>query len=200
MNIIELELRDIKNAENPSDAYAMILKEKKGDRIVPVMIGWSEARSLVLAMQNVSMRRPTPHDLFKSLADLAGFALSAVYINKFEEGVFYSYLQMKNSSDHLVEIDSRTSDAITLALKYKAPIYMNVDVFETHHLKLEKPPTILVEERRSGTIEDGIEQTIEQQLSEMSLQELESLLEGAVESEDFELASKIHAEIEKRKP
>lgn len=199
MDTIELIMSDIKNAENPSDAYAMILKEKNGDRIVPIMIGWSEARSIVLAMQNVSMRRPTPHDLFKSLADLAGFVLSSVYINRFEEGVFYSYLQMKNSNDHLVEIDSRTSDAITLALKYKTPIYMNADVFENHSLIIEKPSPTRKEERRSGFVEDGVEQTIEQQLSEMSLAELESLLEGAVESEDFELASKIHAEVEKRK-
>lgn len=197
--MIELELGDIKNAENPSDAYAMILKEKDSDRVVPIMIGWNEARSLVLAMQKVVLRRPTPHDLFKSLGDLTGCVLSSVFINKFEEGVFYSFLRMIDEDNNVVEIDSRTSDAVTLALKYKAPIFMDDQIFENHSLILEKETPRRDEDRRSGVFEEGIEQTIEQQLSEMTITELEDLLEGAVESEDFELASKIHAEIEKRK-
>lgn len=199
MDTIELEVADIRNAENPSEAYALILKEKKGEKLLPVMIGWSEARSLVLAMNKATSRRPTPHDLFKSLGDATGYILTSIFIYKFKDGVYYTYLRMTNHENN-IEIDSRTSDAVTLALNYRVPIFIDGDLLEHNGLTPDKSgndetdfPYMTEEEIINEEL------YINQQLAEMTDDELEILLEGAIESEDFELASKIHIEIEKRR-
>lgn len=199
MDTIELEVADIRNAENPSEAYALILKEKKGEKLLPVMIGWSEARSLVLAMNKATSRRPTPHDLFKSLGDATGYILTSIFIYKFKDGVYYTYLRMTNHENN-IEIDSRTSDAVTLALNYRVPIFIDGDLLELNGLTPDKSGND--ETDFPYMTEDEIineELYINQQLAEMTDDELEILLEGAIESEDFELASKIHIEIEKRR-
>ncbi len=199
MDTIELEVADIRNAENPSEAYALILKEKKGEKLLPVMIGWSEARSLVLAMNKATSRRPTPHDLFKSLGDATGYILTSIFIYKFKDGVYYTYLRMTNNENN-IEIDSRTSDAVTLALNYRVPIFIDGDLLEHNGLTPDKSGND--ETDFPYMTEDEIineELYINQQLAEMTDDELDILLEGAIESEDFELASKIHIEIEKRR-
>ena len=199
--MIELEVADIRNAENPSEAYILVLKEKKGDKIIPVMIGWSEARSLVLAMNRSNVpRRPTTHDLFLSLADKASFALQYVHILQFEEGVFFSSICIRNAENKEFEIDSRTTDAVTLALKCKVPIYITDELF--HEKAITLTPTIGEDDSFSYDKSEEFftdENYIDYQLQNMSIVELENLLEGAVDSEDFELASKIHTELEKRK-
>lgn len=200
MSVIELKIGDIRNVENPSEAYALLLKEKDGEKVIPVMIGWSEARSLVLAMNKTYARRPTPHDLFIKLADYSGCYLENVFIYKFEEGVYYTYLRMKDSENKSFEIDSRTSDAVTLALSYRVPIFIDGELFEKVSLSASYNQEKSMNEIWQDAEDPGnVEKYIDQQLSEMSLPELETLLEGAVESEDFELASKIHEEIERRK-
>ena len=201
MKITELKVGDIKNAENPSEAYALILKEKNGERVMPVMIGWSEARSLVLAMNKALSRRPTTHDLFVSLAGSCGCTLENIFIYKFEDGVYFSYLRMKNDGQNTFEIDSRTSDAVTLALCYRVPIFIDGDLFDKVSLAMAEPSE-KDSDNSSPDMEEELpneDKYIDQQLSEMSLPELEGLLEGAIESEDFELASKIHEEMEKRR-
>ena len=199
--MIELEVADIRNAENPSEAFILVLKEKNGNKIIPVMIGWCEARSIVLAMTKNSVpRRPTTHDLLLSLADQAVFTLQYVYISHFEEGVFFSSVYMKNTENEELEIDSRTSDAVTLAIKCKIPVYMADELF--HEKSITLGPSIdTIESQGDRSSEDFLsdESYIAYQLQNMSVVELENMLEGAVESEDFELASKIHVELEKRK-
>jgi len=199
--MIELEIADIRNAENPSEAYILVLKEKNGNKIIPIMIGWSEARALVLAMnRNNVPRRPTTHDLFISLAEKAHFSVQYVHIYRFEEGVFFSSIYMKNSENKEFKIDSRTTDAVALALKYKVSIYIATKPFHEKAIALD--PSVKIQEgvfynKSSEDLSD--DSYIEYQLKNMTIKELEDLLEGAVESESFELASKIHAELEKRK-
>jgi bifunctional DNase/RNase len=200
--MIELEIADIRNAENPSEAYILVLKEKNGNRIVPIMIGWSEARSLVLAMdRNNVPRRPTTHDLLISLADKAFFSLQYVHIFKFEEGVFFASIYMKDAKNKEFEIDSRTTDAVTLAIKCKAPIYMTDELVREKAIALEPAIEISNDTQSYSKSEEFLsdENYIDYQLQSLTVTELEEMLDGAVESEDFELASKIHAELEKRK-
>jgi len=195
--MIELEVADIRNAENSSEAYILVLKEKNGNKIIPVMIGWSEARSLVLAMnRNNVPRRPTTHDLFLSLADKALFSLQYIHIYHFEEGVFFSSIYMKNAENKEFEIDSRTTDAVTLAIKCKVPVYIANDLF--HEKAILLPPPIRTTDEYKSEEFSSDDNYVDYQLQNMTVLELEDLLEGAVESEDFELASKIHAELEKR--
>ncbi|MDL2296849.1 bifunctional nuclease family protein [Bacteroidales bacterium OttesenSCG-928-B11] len=193
---IELKVENIKNSENQSEAYGLILAEKNGNRMMPIMIGWSEARSLVLAMNKVAPRRPTPHDLFVQLSKTCGCELNSVLIYKQDEGIFYSVLRMLTSEGNFFEIDSRTSDAVTIALLNRVPIFVESDIFDkvsyvNPSMELEID-SVINEEITSP------EDFFAQQISEMTNSELDSMLEGAIESEDFELASKIHEEKKKR--
>lgn len=201
---IELRVENIKNSENQSEAYGLILAEKEGNRVMPIMIGWSEARALVLAMNKVAPRRPTPHDLFVQLSKTCGCEMINMLIYKYEEGIFYSMLKMITPEGNHFDIDSRTSDAVTLALLNRVPIYIEREIFEMMSYldpKQEFPPDIDSQLDSFATIEESpvsAEEYLLQQISEMSNTELEALLEGAIESEDFELASKIHDEKKKR--
>ena len=198
---VELEIFDIDNSKESKETYALILKEKNGDRFFPVIIGFSEARAVVMELNKMVSRRPTSHDLFKKLSDVSGYFLFRVFIYKFEEGIFFAMLMLKDGEGNVYEIDSRTSDAVALALKFNAPIFIDGDVFEKIIITLGKSlhTNNSTEVKKIQNKKESEEKNIKQQLSEMSFDELNILLAGAVESEDFELASQIHEEIEKRK-
>ena len=201
MALVELEIFDIDNSKESKETYALILKEKNGDRFFPVIIGFSEARAVVMELNKMVSRRPTSHDLFKKLSDISGYSLFRIFIYKFEEGIFFAMLMLKDGEGNVHEIDSRTSDAVALALKFNAPIFIDGDVFEKIIITLGKSlhTNNSTEVKKIQNKKESEEKNIKQQLSEMSFDELNILLAGAVESEDFELASQIHEEIEKRK-
>ncbi len=200
MSMVELEVFDIENSKELKETYALILKEKNGEKVFPVIIGFSEARALVIELNGVLSRRPTPHDLFKNLGDAVGYDLFKMIIYRFDEGVFFARLLMKNSKGNVLEIDSRTSDAVTLALKYKAPIFIKADVFEKIMNSIGGGSKKENSEQKTVNEKKEFEQkNINQQLTEMTGEELNLLLAGAVESEDYELASQIHEEIKRRK-
>ena len=205
--MIEFIVSDIRNAQAPSEAYALILKEKEGERMLPILIGMNEARAIVLEMNKMKPKRPTPHDLFLSLSEQCKVYAGYVVIHKFEEGVFYADIHFRKENGEVFTIDSRTSDAVVLALKCNIPVYVEEEVLEAYYSDQE-----IIEENIAETDEEEAEDDLELDLSdenydkylstkleEMSLEELQNLLDGAVECEDFEMASKIHDEIERRK-
>ena len=112
---IELEIVDVQNSQTPNDAYVLLLKEKQGERILPIVIGLSEAKTIVLVLNKVTSRRPTTHELFKNFSDLLGYNLVKVQIEKFEEGIYYSNLYLTNGDETLI-LDARTSDAVAIAM------------------------------------------------------------------------------------
>jgi len=198
---VELEILDIDNSKELKETYALILKERNGDRFFPIIIGFSEARAVVMELNKMVSRRPTSHDLFKSLCDISGYSLFRVFIYKFEEGVFFAMLMLKDGEGNVYEIDSRTSDAVALALKFNAPVFIDGDIFEKIIITLGNGShkNDSAEAKKIQDKKESEEKNIKQQLSEMSVDELNILLAGAVESEDYELASQIHEEIERRK-
>lgn len=208
MNKIELSVADIHAATQQSEAFYLILKEKEGSRYVPVIIGMSEARAILVELNQSPTHRPLTHELFLSLADNFLCSLVEVNIVNFENGVYYADMLMKRDDDSVFHVDARPSDAIAIALKSNAPFFMNADIFEktcqTDDAD-EKGEIITSEYNEVADLlsenEDDILDTdtfIDQKLKEMSVDELQHLLEGAVENEDFELAGKIQKEIEKR--
>lgn len=96
-------------------AYALILAEENDAFRIPIIIGIAEAQSIAIQMEHLHSQRPLTHDLMKSLADNLGVVLEEVYIYRWESGIFYSELRFRNGEESL-KIDSRTSDAIALAL------------------------------------------------------------------------------------
>lgn len=205
---IELSVADIHAATQQSEAFYLILKEKEGSRYVPVIIGMSEARAILVELNQSPTHRPLTHELFLSLADNFLCSLVEVNIVNYENGVYYADMLMKRDDDSVFHVDARPSDAIAIALKSNAPFFMNADIFEktcqTDDAD-EKGEIITSEYNEVADLlsenEDDILDTdtfIDQKLKEMSVDELQHLLEGAVENEDFELAGKIQKEIEKR--
>ena len=205
--MIEFIVSDIRNAQAPSEAYALILKEKEGDRMLPILIGMNEARAIVLEMNKMKPKRPTPHDLFLRLSEVCKVYAGYVVIHKFEEGVFYADIHFRRENGEVFTIDSRTSDAVVLALKCNIPVYVEEEVLEAYFSdaeNLEELSSDTEEEQEADDLEmdlsdENYDKYLSTKLEEMSLEELQNLLDGAVECEDFEMASKIHEEIERRK-
>lgn len=208
--MIELTVSDIRNAQPPSEAYALILKEKQGVRQLPILIGLNEARSIVLEMNKMRPKRPMPHDLFLQLSEVCKVYPGYVLIHKFEEGIFYADIHFRRENGEVFTIDSRTSDAVVIALKSHIPIYIQEEVIDIYLSDTENLENLLdpqSEEEEEGLVDElemdlsdeNYDKYLSTKLEEMSLDELQNLLDGAVECEDFEMASKIHEEIERRK-
>ena len=199
MEYIELEVLNIESSPIPSDAFALIVREKDGEREMTVVIGFQEARALILLINDISTRRPGTHELFKNFIKQVDFHLDRVEIYHYDEGVFYAHLLFKSETTHF-KLDSRTSDAIAIAMLTDAPIMIRKTIFD----KLSAIPS--KEEIKKDNFlpeidlqPEELENYIVNKLQEMTMHELERLLQGAIDSEDFELASKIHEEINARK-
>jgi uncharacterized protein len=196
---IELEIVDVQNSQTPNDAYVLILKEKMGERVIPIIIGLSEAKTIVLVLNKISSRRPTTHELFKNLVDALDYKVSKVQIEKFEEGIYYSNVFLTNGTETKI-LDARTSDAVAIALLSQASLFIETSVLE----EVSIIPSQFTSNESTDDDDELMENEeydlfIDHKIKEMTDEELETLLQGAIESEDFELASKIHDEMERRK-
>ena len=191
MSLIQLRVNRITYSQNQSGAYAMILDEVDGNRKLPVVIGEFEAQSIAVNLdKDIKPQRPFTHDLFKNFAYRFAVAIKRVIINKLVDGVFYSSLICER--DKIEEIiDSRTSDAVSLALRFKAPIYTHESVLEKAGVVFEKG-----ELPAKGTLSDKLFDEIN--YTELSNQELEKAIKKAVKKEDYELAAHLRDEISKR--
>lgn len=212
MEKIELAIADIHAAAQPSEAFSLILKEKEGERYVPVIIGMSEARAILVELNQSPTHRPLTHELFVSLADQYGSLLVEVNIVHYENGVYFADMVMIGGNNKIFHIDARPSDAIALALKFNAPFFMDADIFEANCMMDTKredengeKSNLFGQYNELADTLDSAEDSdtpadtyIDRKLQEMSNEELRVLLEGAVDSEDFELAEKIQKEIDKR--
>jgi bifunctional DNase/RNase len=119
---IELKIFGLSYSHSQSAAYALILDEKNGNRRLPIIVGGLEAQAIAIEVEKMKPARPLTHDLFKSFAEVFDIDVKEVVINKFHEGIFYSVLVCKHNSKE-IEIDSRTSDAVAIALRFNCPIY-----------------------------------------------------------------------------
>lgn len=193
---IELEVSDIHAGISPSEACSLILKEKNGARYVPIIIGISEARAILVELNNSPTHRPLTHELFFSLAENYHCNLVEVDITHYENGIYIADVMMMRDDQTTFHIDARPSDAIALALKAHAPFFMDADIFDQNCNVDDND-----DEEEAENVQDEIlpDEYITQKLTEMSSAELERLLEGAIASEDFELAAQIQEELQKRK-
>ncbi|MGQ9621772.1 MAG: bifunctional nuclease family protein, partial [Bacteroidales bacterium] len=129
MNRIKLKVLGISYSQTQSGAYALVLMEEKGSRRIPIIIGGFEAQAIVIKLENLEPPRPLTHDLFKSFADVFGIDITEVFIYKLEDGIFYAKL-ICNKDDEEFTIDSRTSDAVALALRFNCPIFTTEEIME----------------------------------------------------------------------
>ena len=133
MKEIELKIHDMSTTLYPADAYALVLEEVDGGRKLPVIIGHLEAQAIKVMMPKYQPPRPLTHDLVPALTQQLGMDLKKILIYKAKDGVFYSYLCFDKDGEE-IRIDSRTSDAVALALRYKCPMYTTEEIIESEHL------------------------------------------------------------------
>ena len=204
MSLVKLNIKGISYSQTQNGAYALILNEVDGDRKLPIVIGAFEAQSIAIALEKeIRPPRPLTHDLFKNFADRFDIVVKQVIIHKLVDGVFYSSIICER--DKIEEIiDARTSDAIALALRFKAPIFTYKNILDKAGIYLKVNPKKDGEEQDQDSIlvDDMIVEEIEANIQEnylgKSLEELHLLLDEAVNNEDYEKAAKIRDEIDKR--
>ncbi len=194
MKKIELEIVALSHSITQTHSYAVVLGEINGLRRLPIVIGGFEAQAIAVALERMQPSRPLTHDLMKNFMHAFNVELMEIIINDLQEGIFYSKLVCVNEHD-TVEIDSRTSDALALAVRFGCPIYTYENILENAGILMEdeskqKKSEIPVQEAATIASRD---------LSKMSLQELEKLLSEVLEQEDYIRAIEIRDEIKKRK-
>ncbi len=194
MKRVKLKVMGISYSQTQSGAYALILIEEKGERRIPIIIGGFEAQAIVIKLENLDPPRPLTHDLFKKFADEFNISIVEVMISRLEEGVFYSKLVCSNGEKEY-SIDSRTSDAVALALRFECPIYITEEILEKAGITISSTDS---EINVASESESFIEPEINKYES-YSDEELFKLIDEAVKTEDYERAAAVRDEIEKRK-
>ncbi|MBQ7941374.1 MAG: bifunctional nuclease family protein [Muribaculaceae bacterium] len=181
MEKIKLNVMGITYSQVQNGAYALVLSEEGGKYRIPVVVGVAEAQSIAIKLENIIPPRPLSHDLIVGLSHAYGINLDEVFLYKFENGVFLSELHF-SSDDRSVKIDSRTSDAIALALRTGAPIYTTREIMETTGFISDKADI------KIKPVEDGDKPL---NLKKFAIEELEKMLARCVEREEYERAAEI---------
>ncbi len=205
MSLVRLNIRGISYSQTQNGAYALILSEMEGERKLPIVIGAFEAQSIAIALEKeIRPPRPLTHDLFKNFADRFDVIVKQVIIHKLVDGVFYSSIICERDGIEEI-IDARTSDAIALALRFKAPIFTYKNILDQAgiYLKQQSDGEFLSEnvEGPSETVEDTSSVGIVSSSADfknLTVDELYKLLDKAVSDEDYEKAARLRDEISNR--
>lgn len=204
MKTIQLSIIGLTYSQTQKNAYALLLGEEEGPRRLPIVIGAFEAQSIAIALEkDILPPRPLTHDLFTSLALTFNIYLKKVMIHKLEEGIFYSYLVCElNGETH--QIDSRTSDAVALALRFNSPIYTYEEILEKAGIILDDQKSKLTNKIESKVKSKNTKiepvKSSEFDLKRLSEKALTNKLNLALEKEDYELAASLRDELNRRNP
>lgn len=192
MKKIELNIVGLSYSQAQSNSYALVLGEMNGKRRLPIVIGHYEAQAIALELEKMKPSRPLTHDLFYNFAKTFGINIIEVQITKFHEGIFYATLVCDNGIS-LHEIDSRTSDAVALSIRFHCPIFTTEEIMSQAGILFEE------EETYANSADPSSDDDLYSDFKSLSLAELDEELQKAVDAEDYEKASLIRDEIRKRK-
>jgi uncharacterized protein len=188
---VKLNILGLSYSQTQSGAYALVLAEEDGERRIPIIIGGIEAQSIAIKLEGLEPPRPLTHDLFLDFARTFGIEITEVVVYKLEEGIFYSELVcLKDGSE--IRIDSRTSDAVALALRFNCPIYTYEEIIDKAGIVLE------FGKKETAKSQSPTHQKHTSKYGNKSAEELQQMLEDAISREDYEAASEIRDEINKR--
>ncbi len=191
---IKLNILGLSYSQTQSGAYALVLAEEDGERRIPIIIGGVEAQSIAIKLEGLEPPRPLTHDLFLNFSKSFNIEVVEVVVYKLEEGIFYSELVCRRDNEQL-HIDSRTSDAVALALRFGCPIYTYDDIIEKAGIVLD------FDKKDEGGItpmEKSESKSVSAKYQSKTVEELKKMLEEAIMAEDYEKASKIRDEINRR--
>jgi len=194
--LIRLKVIGISYSQTQSGAYALILAEEKGERRIPIIIGGFEAQAIVIKLENLEPPRPLTHDLFKSFAEACGITVEQVLINKLREGIFYSEI-VCTDGERRFQIDSRTSDAVALALRFECPVFIESQILNEAGIVMNTGAED--EQKKEGELLREKKQAVISEFNEYSLEELKEMLSDAISQEDYEQAAAIRDEMARRK-
>ena len=192
MEKIKLDIVALSHSVTQSHNYAVVLGEEGGNRRLPIVIGGFEAQAIAVAMEKMSPNRPLTHDLFRNTLESFDITLKEIVINNLLDGIFYAQLICEKNGEEY-EIDSRTSDAIAMAVRFDCPIYTFEFIMDTAGVVLEDSEgTISAAPKRESPPK-------RKTLAEYSIKDLNEMLEKVLADEDYEKAARIRDEIQSRK-
>ena len=199
MNFVQLDIAAIKQSDSQNNAYVLLLNETTGKRQLPIVIGWCEARSIAIALDGTEEPdRPLTHDLFKTMGEQFNITVQKIVIHTLIEGIFHSSFHCKHKkTGEEVAIDARTSDAIAIAIRYRCPIF-------TYEHILSRAGIIINSARKKDKENLDLEGEDDKMakpndINTFSIKKLKGMLANAIEEEDYEKASEIRDELNKRK-
>ena len=205
MELVELKIQGISYSDNTSGAFALILDELNGSRKLPIVIGGFEAQAIAIALEKkIKTTRPLTHELFKSFADKFNIKLNHVIIHKLIDGVFFSNIVCEKKNK-IIKIDSRTSDAIALSLRFSTPIFVNKKVLdeagfeddERYSEEIKLTDDSFFETYKTDTSDENI--TKSKDLKKISSNKIKKMLEKSIQNEDYIIAAKLRDELNIRK-
>ena len=205
MELVEVKIHGISYSDNTSGAFAIILDEVNGNKKLPIVIGSYEAQSIAIALEkNVKTSRPLTHELFKRFADKFNISLNHIIIHKLSDGVFYSNMVCEKDSE-VVKVDSRTSDAIALSIRFNAPIFVTKEILSKAGFEDDKKfseDLNLADEKffsegHISSADSNAEKT--KDIKKISTRNIKKMLEKSIQNEDYELAARLRDELDLRK-
>ena len=205
MELIELKIQGISYNDNTSGAFALILDELNGNRKLPIVIGGFEAQAIAIALEKkIKTSRPLTHELFKSFADKFEIKLNHVIIHKLIDGVFFSNIVCEKNNK-IIKIDSRTSDAIALSLRFSTQIFVNKKVLdeagfeddERYSEEIKLTDDSFFETYKTDSADDNISKS--KDLKKISTNKIKKMLEKSIQNEDYIMAAKLRDELNIRK-
>lgn len=200
MKKVRLEIVGLSYSQTQSGAYALVLGESSGSRRLPIIIGGFEAQAIAIELEKMSPSRPLTHDLFKSFAQTFDITVNEVLIYNLVEGIFYAKLICTDGSRE-VEIDARTSDAIALAVRFNCDIYTYEFILKSAGIVLDDDIEVssITEPSQVSEVSENIKSMEPDEYKDKSSEELKSMLQTALDEEQYEMASKIRDELNQRK-
>lgn len=198
MDKIKLEILGLSSSQSQSGSFALVLGETEGNRRLPIIIGMFEAQAIAIEIEKIIPNRPMTHDLFKSFAHSFEYKVEEIVISDLKEGVFFAKIVCTNGSE-TIQIDARPSDAIAIGLRFDAKIY-------TYETILAEAGIVLTDEVEEDEITD-IKTKVKSEKSKpssgddmknLSIDKLNSMLEDAIDKEDYERAAAIRDELSRR--
>ena len=202
MELIELKIQGISYNDNTSGAFALILDEINGSKKLPIVIGGFEAQAIAIALEKkIKTSRPLTHELFKGFADKFDIKINHILIHKLIDGVFFSNLVCEKDNE-IIKIDSRTSDAIALSLRFDAPIFVDKGIldeagFDDNEKYSEDINLIDDSFFKADTSDKSINEL--KDIKKISSNKIKKLLEKSIQNEDYEMAAKLRDELNIRK-
>ncbi|MDG1337309.1 MAG: bifunctional nuclease family protein [Flavobacteriaceae bacterium] len=202
MELIELKIQGISYSDNTSGAFALILDEINGSKKLPIVIGGFEAQAIAIALEKkIKTSRPLTHELFKGFADKFDIKINHILIHKLIDGVFFSNLVCEKD-DEIIKIDSRTSDAIALSLRFDAPIFIDKSIldeagFDDNEKYSDEINLIDDSFFKTDTTDKTIKDS--KDIKKISSNKIKKMLDKSIQDEDYEMAAKLRDELNIRK-